>query len=102
VVTGLESPRLEVGAVGAGDELAPVREAGEPSLQIIFHRSGIIKRTSYNIDHSVGQFQCLVKTLTRSDELLQPLPRLFRVAVDKLLDFLELMDSENSPDILPR
>ena len=100
-VANAQTPRLIIGAVGAGDELAESARAREPRLQIVLLRRGIIQRPAYNDHDAIGKSEDFVKLLGVADHLLQHLPGLVVAGLGdaELFDFLELMDAKDAAGV---
>lgn len=90
---------LKVQTIRTRDQFSISIIPREPSLQVIFHSSCVIKSTTDNRNHSIRQFKGLVKFFSNSDHLMEFVPTLRWISNAKLLNFLELMNSENSPSI---
>ena len=97
----LEAAGLEVGAVGAGHELAPRLRGGEPSLEIVLLRRGIVKLAGYDVDDLVGEAEALVERLGVANHALHLLPALVAVGAHrhKLLNLLELVHAEDTQGV---
>ena len=98
-VSGLKSPRLIVSAIRARDELPEGIVTWEPGFQVVLLGCCIVELSRHDIDDLVRQSEALVKQLRSLDHFLELVPRLVGLTVDELLDLLELVDSEDTPDV---
>ena len=96
---GLQSTGLIISAVRARDKFSPVVVAGEPGFEIVLGSSGIVELSRDDVHNSVRTLEGLIERFGSLDDLLEFLPRVLGFAVNELLDLLELMDTENTPDI---
>lgn len=85
-VTNLQGAGLVIGAVGAGDKFLVLLLEGEPSLQVVLLRSGVVESTRDNGDNLVGKTQGLVELLGGVHHVLKRLPRVLGLSKDELLD----------------
>jgi hypothetical protein len=99
-VTNFEAARLEVSAVRARHELSEVFVAWEPSFQVVLLGSSVVQLSRNNVHHSVGQLQILIELFSDFDHFFMHFPGLLRRSDAELLDFLELVNSEDTPDVL--
>ena len=90
---------MVISAVGARDELSPVVVAGEPGFEIVLGSSSIVELSRNDIHNSVRKFKGLIESFGSLDDLLEFVPGFLGFAVNELLYLLELMDTENTPDI---
>lgn len=99
VVAGVQSTGLVISAVGARDKFSPVVVAGEPGFEIVLGSSGIVELSRDDVHNSVRKLKGLIESFRSLDDLLEFVPGFLGFAVNELLDLLELMDTENTPDI---
>lgn len=97
----LQIPRLEISTVGARYEFPVCIIAWEPCLQIILFGSCIIQSSRYNIDNLIRKLESLHELLGNFHHLFVHFPRVLWFCNHELFNFLELMDSENTPSIFP-
>ena len=98
-ISRLKSTRLVISAVGARDKLSKGIVAWEPSLKIILHGGSIVELTRDNVNDLVGETETLVEFFRGADHAVEFVPRLGGVTVNELLDLLELMDAEDTPNV---
>lgn len=95
----LKIPGLVVSAVGARDKLLVLALKGKPCLQVVFLGGSIVQGTRHNRNDLIRQAQRLVEGLRGFDHGVEHLPGLLRFREDKLLNLLELVDTEDAWDL---
>mmetsp|Transcript_3106 Transcript_3106/g.6257 ORF Transcript_3106/g.6257 Transcript_3106/m.6257 type:complete len:446 (-) Transcript_3106:82-1419(-) len=101
---GSHAPRLKIRAIRTTNQL-PVRLLSrKPRLQIVLLDRRVVERPGHDAYHPIRKPQTLVKLLGRVDHPVLLFRRLLEIVLDdaKLLDLLELMHPENTPDIPSR
>lgn len=99
--TSLQHPRLVVRAVRHRNQLPEPALPRKPGLEIYLPARSIVQLPRYDIDYPVGHPQRLVKLLRIAEHPLHFDLALLWAAHNELLDFLELVDSEQSVDVFP-
>jgi hypothetical protein len=84
----------------ARDELLEFTLVGEPSLEIELLGGGVVESARDDGDDAVWDAEGLVESLGVGDHVLEHLPRLLGLGNAELLDLGELVDTEDTPDIL--
>src|SRR5439155_18042107 len=98
----LQPPRLKVGRVRAGRDLAVALLAREPRLDVVLPRRRRAEVARGNVDDAVGQADRLDELLLDCQQPVVFVPGLLRPAVDEHLDLVELVDAEHPARVLPR
>ena len=99
--TNFQRSWLEICAIWARNQLSIRVIPWEPGFEIVFLWGRIVKSPRHNIYNSVWQFQRLIKFLRCFNHLLLHFPRFFRGCDNKLLNFLKLVNSKDSPSVFP-
>lgn len=99
-VSNVKVSALVVGTVGARNELLVLSLEGEPRLQVVLLGGSVVESTGNDGNNTVGKAKGLVELLGVGDHVVKGLPRLLGLSDDKLLDLLELVDTEDTPGIL--
>mmetsp|Transcript_14824 Transcript_14824/g.64165 ORF Transcript_14824/g.64165 Transcript_14824/m.64165 type:complete len:434 (-) Transcript_14824:246-1547(-) len=97
----LKAAGLKVGAVGAGNELAPCLRGRKPRLEIVLLRRGVVQLAGNDVDDLVRDAEALVECLGVANHALHLLPALIAVRAhcDKLLNLLELVHTEDTQGV---
>lgn len=74
----------------------------EPGLQIVLLGSRQVQRARNDGDDLIRDLKRLVELFRGGDHGLEHLPRFLRLRYAELFDFLELVDTEDSPHISAR
>lgn len=90
---------LEICTVGARYKLSVCIITWEPGFQIIFFGCSIVQSSGYNVDNLIREFKRSHELFGCSNHLLMHCPRILWPCQNKLFNFFELMDSENTPSI---
>mmetsp|Transcript_20278 Transcript_20278/g.45827 ORF Transcript_20278/g.45827 Transcript_20278/m.45827 type:complete len:414 (-) Transcript_20278:381-1622(-) len=97
-------PRLEVGAVGRRDQLAVGLLPRKPRLQVVLLDRRVVEPLGADGDDAVGETEGVVKLARVLEHLLLHPHRRLQVilANHELLHLFELVDPEDSADVLAR
>ena len=88
-----------IGTVAARDQLLVLSLHGEPCLEVVLDRSGIVQSSRNDLRDSVGETERLVERLGVFEHVLEHGRGVFRLGDAELLNLLELMHSEDTPSI---
>lgn len=88
-----------VGTVRARDQLLVLSLVWEPSLQVIFDSGGIVETTRDDVDQTIRDTERLVELARVGDHGVKLGWGSLGLADDKLLNLLELVNSEDTPSV---
>ena len=96
LVADVETAALEAGQVGVAGDLTVGFECGIPGFDIVLFVTGCAQVAHADIDHMIGQAQCLKQSFLIFQTEFVVFGRFFRFAENDLLNFMELMHPENT------
>ena len=97
LVADVETAALEAGQVGVAGDFTVGFEGGIPGFDIILLVTGSAQIAHADVDHMIGNVQRFEKILFILQTELMVLGGVLRLAEDDLLDFVELVHTENTP-----
>ena len=95
-----EGSWLVIRAVGAWDKFPILTVSWEPCLKVHLHGCSVVESSGNNLNDLIWKLKRLVEFLRSSNHLVELFPRFVWRTEDKLLNFFELVDSEDAPDVL--
>jgi len=85
-ISNLQFSRLVIRAVGARYKLLVLALEGEPGLEVVLFRCGVVERAGDDGDDAVGELEGFVEFFGRVDHAVEFGPGFVGFAEDKLFD----------------
>ncbi len=96
-----QAPGLEISQIGVGSQFTIPAISREPAFKVIFFIARCTHVAHTDVDDTVGDPEALEEIFDVLLAVLMPMFGFFRQAKDDLFDFMELMNAEDTPCLLP-